>query len=82
TNREIGECLSIGLATVKTHLIHIFEKLGVETRSAVVALMSRPLGSSTAVSGILDHPLSRVMTPRMWLAPLSLADGDPREPLS
>ena len=42
TNREIGECLNIGLATVKTHLIHIFEKLGVETRSAVVALMSRP----------------------------------------
>lgn len=41
TNREIGECLNIGLATVKTHLIHIFEKLGVETRSAVVALMSR-----------------------------------------
>lgn len=42
TNREISECLQIGLATVKTHLIHIFEKLGVETRSAVVALMSRP----------------------------------------
>ena len=41
-NREISECLNIGLATVKTHLIHIFEKLGVETRSAVVALMSRP----------------------------------------
>ena len=42
TNREIGECLKIGQATVKTHLIHIFEKLGVETRSAVVALMARP----------------------------------------
>jgi DNA-binding CsgD family transcriptional regulator len=42
TNREISECLKIGPATVKTHLIHIFEKLGVETRSAVVALMSRP----------------------------------------
>ena len=41
TNREIGECLKIGQATVKTHLIHIFEKLGVETRSAVVALISR-----------------------------------------
>lgn len=39
TNREISECLNIGLATVKTHLIHIFEKLGVETRSAVVAMM-------------------------------------------
>src|SRR6478736_6812616 len=24
----------------------------------------RPFGSSTGVSGILDHPLSRVMTPR------------------
>lgn len=42
TNREIGDCLKIGQATVKTHLIHIFEKLGVETRSAVVALMVRP----------------------------------------
>ena len=42
TNREISECLKIGQATVKTHLIHIFDKLGVETRSAVVALMARP----------------------------------------
>lgn len=41
TNREIAECLKIGQATVKTHLLHIFEKLGVETRSAVVARMAR-----------------------------------------
>ncbi|WP_211965497.1 MULTISPECIES: helix-turn-helix transcriptional regulator [unclassified Bradyrhizobium] len=41
TNREISACLTISLATVKTHLLHIFEKLGVENRSAVVALMSR-----------------------------------------
>jgi len=41
TNREIGECLKIGQATVKTHLIHIFEKLGVETRSAAVAMMAQ-----------------------------------------
>jgi DNA-binding CsgD family transcriptional regulator len=41
TNREISDCLQISLATVKTHLLHIFEKLGVENRSAVVALMSR-----------------------------------------
>jgi DNA-binding CsgD family transcriptional regulator len=41
TNREIGDCLQISLATVKTHLLHIFEKLGVENRSAVVALISR-----------------------------------------
>jgi DNA-binding CsgD family transcriptional regulator len=41
TNREIGEGLNISMSTVKTHLMHIFEKLGVETRSAAVALMSR-----------------------------------------
>jgi DNA-binding CsgD family transcriptional regulator len=41
TNREISERLEISQATVKTHLIHIFEKLGVDTRSAVVALMAR-----------------------------------------
>jgi DNA-binding CsgD family transcriptional regulator len=41
TNREISDCLGISLATVKTHLLHIFEKLGVENRSAVVALMAR-----------------------------------------
>ncbi|SED81987.1 regulatory protein, luxR family [Rhizobiales bacterium GAS188] len=41
TNREISACLGIGLATVKTHLIHIFEKLGAENRAATVALLSR-----------------------------------------
>jgi len=41
TNREIGDCLHISVATVKSHLSHIFEKLGVETRSAAVAMMSR-----------------------------------------
>lgn len=38
TNRDISECLDISLATVKTHLIHIYEKLGVETRAGAVAL--------------------------------------------
>lgn len=31
-NRDIGESLSISEKTVKTHLYHIFEKLGVEDR--------------------------------------------------
>ncbi|WP_245578812.1 helix-turn-helix transcriptional regulator [Cucumibacter marinus] len=41
TNVEIAECLSIGISTVKTHLIHIFAKLGVENRAAVVAMLAQ-----------------------------------------
>jgi DNA-binding CsgD family transcriptional regulator len=42
TNQEIARHLNIGLATVKTHLIHVFKKAGVETRGE---LISRMLGS-------------------------------------
>lgn len=40
TNQEIGKRLGIGLATVKTHLLRIFGKLGVENRAAAVALLA------------------------------------------
>src|SRR5690606_35145819 len=36
TNREIAESLFVSEATVKTHLIHIFSKLGVNDRAAAV----------------------------------------------
>ncbi len=36
TNSEIGEALYIGEATVKTHLLHAFAKLGVDDRTAAV----------------------------------------------
>lgn len=36
TNRELGESLGISLGTVKTHLAHIFQKLGVSNRAALV----------------------------------------------
>ena len=36
SNREIGKALHISTATVKTHLIHIFNKLGVDDRTAAV----------------------------------------------
>ena len=49
TNREAAELLFISEATVKTHLIHIYAKLGVNDRAAAVAagfdrglLSSRP----------------------------------------
>jgi DNA-binding NarL/FixJ family response regulator len=35
-NREIGKALHISTATVKTHLIHIYGKLGVDDRTAAV----------------------------------------------
>jgi len=36
SNREVGEELHISVATVKTHLVHIYEKLGVDNRTAAV----------------------------------------------
>jgi DNA-binding CsgD family transcriptional regulator len=42
TNRDIGDILGSSPATVKKHLEHVFEKLGVETRTAAANLaMSR-----------------------------------------
>lgn len=40
TNADIAECLGIGIATVKTHLIKVFDKTGAENRSGLVARMS------------------------------------------
>lgn len=37
TNRDIAEALFVSEATVKTHLIHVFAKLGVNDRAAAVA---------------------------------------------
>lgn len=36
SNREVGKVLHISTATVKTHLIHIYNKLGVDDRTAAV----------------------------------------------
>lgn len=37
SNREIAKTLFVTEATVKTHLVHVFEKLGVDSRSRAVA---------------------------------------------
>ena len=44
TNAELAEALGLSLATVKTHLLHIFEKLGVANRAALV---QRALGTGS-----------------------------------
>jgi DNA-binding CsgD family transcriptional regulator len=36
TNRQIASALDVGVSTVKTHLIHIFEKLRVRNRAMLV----------------------------------------------
>ena len=36
-NRELARRLFISEATVKTHLVHIYQKLGVENRTAAIA---------------------------------------------
>lgn len=49
TNRAIGRQLAISEATVKTHLVHAFERLGVADRTAAVtAAMERGLIRLTA----------------------------------
>jgi DNA-binding response OmpR family regulator/DNA-binding CsgD family transcriptional regulator len=40
TNRDIGDILGMSPRTVNKHLEHIFEKLGVETRTAAAAIAS------------------------------------------
>ncbi|MDQ4009115.1 MAG: LuxR C-terminal-related transcriptional regulator [Actinomycetota bacterium] len=41
TNPEVGERLFIGRGTVKTHLAHVFAKLGIATRSELAAEAAR-----------------------------------------
>jgi DNA-binding NarL/FixJ family response regulator len=38
SNREIAKTLFVTEATVKTHLVHIFEKLGADSRARAVAI--------------------------------------------
>jgi len=45
TNQDIGMILGISESTVKKHLLEIFEKLGVETRSAATLRALEVLGS-------------------------------------
>ncbi|MEG3615372.1 helix-turn-helix transcriptional regulator [Isoptericola haloaureus] len=49
SNREIGEALAISATTVRTHLEHAFERLGVTTRlAAVTAAFGGPLVGAPA----------------------------------
>jgi DNA-binding CsgD family transcriptional regulator len=40
TNKQIGERLLMGAETVKTHLSHVYDKLGVRSRAALAGKLS------------------------------------------
>lgn len=44
TNKDIGDILGLSPRTVNKHLEHVFEKLGVETRTAAAAIMAAAAG--------------------------------------
>ncbi len=48
TNRDIGEICGTSPATVKKHLEHVFEKLGVETRNAAASV------AASKVRGVVE----------------------------
>ncbi len=50
TNRDIGDILGLSPRTVNKHLEHVYEKLGVETRTAAAAMAMR--GKVAAPDGV------------------------------
>jgi DNA-binding NarL/FixJ family response regulator len=54
TNRDIGDILGLSPRTVNKHLEHIYEKLGVETRTAAAAFAMRA-GAGSKVLGTLSE---------------------------
>ncbi len=55
TNKEIAKRLFISESTVKVHVRHLFEKLGVRTRTAA-ALRSRPAGYAAPAIAARESP--------------------------
>jgi DNA-binding NarL/FixJ family response regulator len=48
SNRQVAECLFISEATVKVHVQHIFDKLGVRSRRALAVTAARYAGTYAA----------------------------------
>jgi len=57
SNKEIGARLQISFATVRTHLMHIYEKLHVRCRTEAAAMYLRANPSSVPLSSPRDYRL-------------------------
>ena len=66
TNSEIGSILSISSRTIQKHLEHIFQKLGVESRTAAASRFWEASHKRTQPSSEADPPL---LCHRAWNAP-------------
>jgi DNA-binding NarL/FixJ family response regulator len=49
TNREVAAALCLSAKTIESHLARIYDKLGVHSRAALVAIIGREEGSNKAV---------------------------------
>jgi CheY-like chemotaxis protein/DNA-binding CsgD family transcriptional regulator len=63
TNREVGQILGSSPRTVNKHLEHIFEKLGVATRAAAVAVALERMRSTSDAAPKPFSPPSRTVVP-------------------
>ena len=78
-NREIAEALTISAGTVKVHLMHIFEKAGVEDRLQLALLARRLLSQhpdQPAREELAREAAAAGHTER-WPAPLEPPQSEP-----
>ena len=59
SNKEIGRALFLSEATVKSHLVHVFQKLAADSRTAAVAAARHPRTHPRLIRGRSSGPPRR-----------------------
>jgi two-component system nitrate/nitrite response regulator NarL len=66
SNKEVARRLSVSEGTVKVHLHHVFEKLAIRNRTALVAYQFK--NTTTNLRALGDRPNKIVAAPTAWPA--------------